>query len=306
MEEQRGLKVLVAFDGSELSLEAVKYAASMMPSKNTEVVLFYVETKMPQSFWKFEHDMDFRYKSSNLQGCIAEQHKRINAAMEKAREILFEAGFSETAVKTKIQAKNLGIVNDIFRESHEGYDAVIMGRKGESKIKDMLLGSVPTKLLKKIQGIPMIIVGGACQKNRILVAFDGSKEVMRAVRAMSGLIGASDCKVSFCHVSVPRGKDDSEEEKAWKEKERKRLAPLIETAKACLIDAGFSFNQICCEVISERSDLAGSIVKKANQEEFDAIVIGRRGLSVYKDFVSRRVGEKIFNQSENLTVWVFA
>lgn len=303
--EREALKILIAFDGSDLSIEAVKYVSALMPSEQTEVVLFYVETKMSDSFWKFEQDMDFRFKATNIRACITEQHKRINASVEKACRILEEAGFPSNAVKKKIQAKNLGIVNDIVRESREGYDAVVLGRTGESKLKDMLLGSVPTKLLKKIQGIPMIIVGGAARQPRIMVAFDGSKEVMRAVRSMSGLIGASDCKVSFCHVTQPQSMFSKEDASEWKQSERRRLEPLISKAKECLIDAGFSFNQICCELIDDHQELAASIVQKANKERYDTIVIGRRGLSVYKEFVSRRVGEKIFQQAEHLTVWVF-
>lgn len=296
--DKQGLKVLVAFDGSDLALEAVKYVSTMLPSQSTEIVLFHVETKISNSFWKVEHDMDFRFKSDNLRACIAQQHKRINSSMEKAHQILIEAGFDPDSIKKKIQAKNLGIVNDIFRESHEGYHAVVLGRKGDSKIKDMLVGSVPNKLLKKIQGIPMIIVGGALKQDRILVSFDGSKEVMRAVKSMSALIGASDCKISFCHVSrgfpTPPQRDE----------ERKKIEPMISKAKECLVDAGFSFNQVCFEMIDARYDLSDSIIEKANRDGYDTIVIGRRGLSVYQEFISRRVGNKIFQQAKDLTVWI--
>lgn len=299
------LKILVAFDGSELSLDAVKYIAQLMPTTHTEVVLFYVETKMYDGLWKSQQDMDFRFKGTNLRACITEQHKRINAAMEKALRFLVEAGFPEQAVTKKIQAKNLGVVSDIVRESHEGYSAVVMGRTGESKLKDMLVGSVPARLLKRIQGIPMIIVGGAQRENRIMVAFDGSKEVMRAVKSMSALIGASDCKVSFCHVQRPQRRLSKEEFVQWKDNELKALEPKISKAKECLIDAGFSFNQICCELIDETEDLPASIIKKANEENFGTIVIGRRGLNIFQEFVTKRVGGKIFEQAEYLAVWVF-
>ncbi len=296
--ESQGLNILVAFDGSDLALEAVKYVATLMPAQSTRVVLFYIETKMSNSFWKVEHDMDFRFKAGNIRSCIAQQHKRINSSMETAHQILVEAGFDPDAVTKKIQAKNLGIVNDLFRESHEGYHAVVIGRKGESKIKDMLVGSVPNKLLKKIQGIPLIIVGGALKQNRILVSFDGSKEIMRAVKSMSALIGASDCKISFCLVS--RGKGTPVE----KEEVRKKIEPMINKAKECLVDSGYSFNQVSFEMIDAPQDLSNSIVEKANQGSYDTIVIGRRGLSIYQEFISRRVGNKIFQQAQHLTVWV--
>lgn len=302
--EKKGLKILVAFDGSDLALEAVKYVAQLMPVDQTEVVLLYIETLMPDGFTKFDQNMDFRIKANDLRACITEQHKRLNSAMEKAVGTLRSAGFAEDAIIKKTHAKKLGIVNDIVRESQHDYDAIVLGRTGDSKLKDILLGSVPTRLLKKVQGIPIIIVGGTTRQNRLMVAFDGSKEVMRAVKSMSTLIGASDCKVSICHVFKPQGMFSKEDAAQWKENERKRIEPKISKAKECLINSGFSFNQLCCEVIDENEDLSTSIVKKANAENFSTIVIGRRGLSIYEEFVTKRVGEKIFQQAEQLTVWV--
>jgi hypothetical protein len=226
--------------------------------------------------------------------------------MDKACSILMEVGHAKDTIHKKVQPKKFGVVNDVVRESREGYHAVVLGRRGESKIKDMLLGSVPMRLLKKIQGIPMIIVGGTTQSNNIVVAFDGSKEVMRAVQSMTYLVGASDCRVSFCHILRGKGKVDKEGV-PWKESERKRLEPNISKAKQWLFDAGFSFNQVCCELInSESYDLSTKIVEKANKENYPTIVIGRRGLNVYQEFVSRRVGENIYHQAEHLTVWVFS
>ncbi|MBT8339451.1 MAG: universal stress protein, partial [Desulfatitalea sp.] len=107
-----------------------------------------------------------------------------------------------------------------------------------------------------------------------------------------------------CNVAQPQGRF-AKDDKQWKEKQRKHLEPLIGKAKQWLFDAGFSFNQMCCMLMDETQDLSATIVQKANAGNYDSIVIGRRGLSVYKEFVSRRVGEKIFKQAEHLTVWVF-
>jgi nucleotide-binding universal stress UspA family protein len=134
------------------------------------VVLFNVETKVPDSFWETDMDMSYQYKTPNIRAFLMQQKKAFNQTMKKAHQVLRDAGFPESAIVTKIQDKKIGIARDIIRESQEGYDALVVGRTGTSKLKDILLGSIPTKLLGKIKGIPLIVVGGASKQNKILVA----------------------------------------------------------------------------------------------------------------------------------------
>jgi len=301
---KKSIRILLAFDGSELAQNAVKYLVGYMPAKQTEIVLFHVQTEVPESFWNMEKEMNFRFKTSDIRACITSQHRRINKSMEKARNILLDAGFSGDSIIKKIQIKKMGIARDIAKESQNGYDALVVGRSGESKIKDILVGSVPTKLLGKIQRIPLIVVGGIPQKNKILVAFDGSREVMRGVKHLSYLIGSSDCKMSLCHVLRSQSIFQKGDEKQWQESERKRMEPLINESKECLIDAGFPFNQVCCEVIRNKISRASGIIEKAVEENYGTIVIGRRGLTIVKEFFLGRVGKKIFQLAGDVTVWV--
>lgn len=303
--EKESLRVLLAFDGSDLALEAVRYVATIMPARQTDVVLFYVETDLSQSFWQAEKQLDFRFRSTDLRAQMATSHLRINTALEKAQTILFEAGFPQEAVIKKIQDKNRSVVNDIIRESQEGYDAIVLGRTGSSKIKDVLLGTVPAKLLTKVQSIPVIIVDGQSYRScRMLVAFDGSKEVMRAVQSMSFLIGAADCKVCLCHVMAPQSPSSKEDEAHYREKQIQMMEPLINKSKQCLFDAGLAFNQISCELVTEGSSRSSSILKKAKDENYGTVVIGRRGLTFLEELFFGRVGEKIYQQAKDLTVWV--
>ena len=276
---------------------------SCLPARR-RVVLFYVKTDVPRSFWQMEKELDFSFQSTNLRSQMASQHKRINTAMEQARTTLLEAGFPDEAIERKIQDKNLGVVNDIFREAHVGYDAVVLGRTGGNRLKDMLLGPVPAKLVKKIQGVPILIVDGDLHRNRVLVAFDGSREVMRAVQSLSFLVGASDCKVCLCHVLKPQSSSSEMDEPHWQETQIKQMEPLLSKSKQSLFDAGFAFNQITCEMVKEGSSRASSILKKAKDEKYGTVVIGRRGLTALKDLFFGRVGEKIYQQAKDITVWV--
>lgn len=302
--EKKTVNILMAFDGSALALEAVRYVAEIMPADQTRVVLFYVKTDVQRSFWQMEKEMDFRYQAVNLRSQMATQHQHINTAFEKARSILLAAGFAKEFIQKKIQVKNLGVVNDIIREAQTGYDAIALGRTSGGKLKEMLLGAMTAKLIKKIQGMPVIIVDGTTHKNRVLVAFDGSREVMRAIQSLSFLMGAPDCKVCLCHVLKPLPDSEEMDELHWQEVQVKQMEPLVSKSKQALFDAGFAFNQISCEMVKQGSSRASSILKKAKEERYGTVVIGRRGLNVLGDIFFGRVGEKIFQQAKDITVWV--
>ena len=287
-----------------MAQNAVKYVAEYFPERQTEVVLLFIQTEVPESFRNMERQMDFRYKSSDILACVTSQHRKLNECMGTAHKILMDAGFQESNITKKIQIKKLGIVRDIIKETQSGYDALVVGRTGESRLKDILVGSTPSKLLGKIKGIPLIVVGGEPVKKKVLVAFDGSKEVMRGVQHFSYLMGASNCKISLCHVVRSQSIFQKGDEEQWQEFEQKRMEPLINESKQCLVNAGFPFNQICCEVIRNKVSRASGVVERANEGNFGTIIIGRRGLTIVKEFFLGRVGKKIFQLAGDLTVWV--
>ncbi|MBU3950692.1 MAG: universal stress protein, partial [Proteobacteria bacterium] len=193
------IKILLAYDGSHLALDAVQYIGEVFPSDRTQVVIFYVETKIPRSFWKMERELDFRFKTPEIRASMAARKKTVNLAMEKAERRLRSAGFPSDAIQSKVHIKNQGVVQDIIEESHNGYDALVIGRQGHSKTKDFFVDSLPIKLLGKISTIPLIVVGKKPSHRNILVAFDGTREIMKAVKSMSALIKTKDCKLLLCH-----------------------------------------------------------------------------------------------------------
>lgn len=296
MTEQQKSKILLAYDGSDLSLDAVQYIGRLFPSDRTEIVIFYVETQIPRSFWHMEKELDFRYQTPEIRASMAARKKEINLAMEKATKILLAAGFPLASVRTKIYGKNQGIVQDIVEESHQGYDALVIGRKGHSRIKDFLVDSVPVKLLGKIKNIPLIVVGKKSSHKNILVAFDGTREIMKAVKQMSSLINISDCKLLFAHSQSRPG--------LFQKEERKDPSEMFDLSVDYFLDAGFSSDQVSFEVVADGKTPTECILNKARSGDFDTIVTGRRGLNKYKNLISSRVGNKIFRSADDFVVWV--
>ena len=51
------------------------------------------------------------------------------------------------SVTVEIQNRKRGFARDIAREAERDYDGVLVGRKGMSNVKDLVLGSTATKLI---------------------------------------------------------------------------------------------------------------------------------------------------------------
>ena len=294
--ENKKFRVLLAYDGSDLALNAARYVAAAFPLDQTEVVLFYVDSKIPRSFWEMEKEQNFKFTAPDIRASMAAQVKLINQCMDRASTILVTQGLPSDALTVKIHAKNQGIVRDLVKEYRRNYDAVVVGRRGYSKIKDILVGSVPEKLLGKIRGIPLIVVGGIPSYKKILVAFDGTREILNAIKRLGQLINPSECKILLCHAV----KSDT----ALDKEEHNKLESLFKESVDYLKSIGFNKEQVVCEVVTEGNSPTYGIMHRASQGAYGTIVVGRRGLSFMNKFFQGRVGDKIFQLAGNLTVWV--
>ncbi len=296
MTEPRKIKLLLAYDGSNLAVDSVQYVGQVFPSDRTHVVIFYVETKIPRSFWCMEKELDFRFKTPEIRASMAQRKKTIKMAMEKAKNLLLESGFPEDAIETRVHIKKQCIVNDIIEESYQGYDAIVMGRKGSSRLKDLLINSLPVKLLGKIKNIPLIVVGKKPDHKNILIAYDGTLAITKAVKSLSNLLRTQDCKLLLCYAQ--------HNSRLLPTPKQKKSSEMFTLSVDYLLEAGFSKNQVAFEIMEGEKNPTQCILNKARYGGYGTIVIGRRGLSTLKRFFMMRVGNSIFRNAAGHVVWV--
>ncbi|MGA2403365.1 MAG: universal stress protein, partial [Syntrophobacteraceae bacterium] len=194
-------KILVANDGSEHSLDTVRYVSSILDQRRFEVVLFHVLTKVPESFIDLEKKTPaYRYRIVSVEAWEQQQEKAIREFMEKAKAILLEAGFPDEAITLKIDDRKIGIARDIAAESQNGYKALVVGRRGLSDFKDFMLGSVASHILG-IVSIPVWIVGGKHRPIKVLACLDSSEGAMLGLSHLSDVLGASkNCDITLFHA----------------------------------------------------------------------------------------------------------
>ncbi len=290
-------KMLLAVDGSENSLEIVRYVARIPTFQGMELVLFNVHSKIPEAYWDLETNSSAAWRMSEARAWDKERQKAIEAYMEKAERMLRRAGFSEESVTVKIQNRKRGFARDIAREAQGAYDGILVGRKGMSNLKDILLGSIATKLIDKVSFAPILVVGKTPKTGSVLLALDGSENAMRAVAYAGEMLGKSDSEARFIHVI----RNDHPE---YVNQRKGEMDRVFDEAKSLLTEAGFDASRITGKIITDARSRAAAIIQEAREGGYGTIVVGRRGLSKVKDFLMGCVSNKLINFAKNQAVWV--
>jgi nucleotide-binding universal stress UspA family protein len=302
-------KILLAVDGSEDALCAVRYVSKLAPFHNMKIVLFNVFSSIPESYRDLAKDPLFAQSAREVEAWEMQKRKVIQEYMDKAQQILLRSGVPQDAVTINIHNRKKGIARDIIQEAKEGYSCVVVGRKGMSIYKEIVVGSVATKIIEKLSFLPVLMIGRIPLDEKILLPLDSSENAMRALEYVATTLGGFDFNITLLHVI--RGVRYFQAEipelflsKVQIEAAEKEISSVFDKAKRCLTDAGFRLDQITTKVITDAYSRAEAIVKEARDGDYGTIVLGRRGLSRVEEFFMGRVSKKVIQTIRNRAVWV--
>lgn len=308
---KRKHKVLIALDGSTQSFNALEYIGWLLSSELCALTLLHILPDAPEAFNDLDVSVTLRSKIVNVGLWNVQIKDAAEKMMAKASKMLRKAGFPDDTVDIQIRKRKVGIARDIVAESQEGYAAVVVGRTGLSKIKDILMGSIANKLVHRIHQIPVVVVDGKPSPEHVLIGFDGSESAWKAVDCVCALMPNPSREVKLCHVirSVNLQKDlqdiyDRTQEESWIKRHHKQIRSAFTEADKKLKKSGIAFDRIQHEIVENKISRAVAITKSAREGGFGTIVVGRRGLTVVEAFLMGRVSQKVLAMSKKTAVWV--
>lgn len=152
-------KILIAFDDSENAMRAVTYVAESF-SPDNQITLLHIIADTAALCQMNSPELTSYFISQQSTFCALEDKKAelVKAAMEKAKNLLFKAGFDEKDIICKIESKKHGVARDIVNEAHQAYDLIVLGRRGISGIQEFFFGSVSHKVLNAAKDISVLII----------------------------------------------------------------------------------------------------------------------------------------------------
>ena len=139
-------KILVLVDGSDRSINTVRYVAQNDSFHSMRIVLFHIFSAFPECYWDLENDLRSKKVVNQAIAWEISQKKIIENYMIQAKQLLLKSGIPEESIKIKVQNRQTGIARDIIHEAKNGYTAVVARRRGVGALRGMVLGSVATKL----------------------------------------------------------------------------------------------------------------------------------------------------------------
>ena len=131
------MKILVATDGSKNALRAVKYAAKLVDALKASSVITLISV---------HDDVALRHAERFVgKKAVADYLRDLSETdLAESRKALDKAGVSHDMI---IRTGNIGA--EIAAAAQEGkFDLIVMGSKGRSALKDLLMGSVAQRVME--------------------------------------------------------------------------------------------------------------------------------------------------------------
>jgi nucleotide-binding universal stress UspA family protein len=98
-------------------------------------------------------------KKRSLMGKVQAEVTSMETVFDRATQLLTTAGLKPEDISTKFKVKENGVAQDIISELEQGdYDIVVIGRRGLSKLKGFLLGSVSSTVVCRVKCATIWIV----------------------------------------------------------------------------------------------------------------------------------------------------
>ena len=133
-------KILVAVDGSQASMDAAEYAIEIAKKDNAQLVALTVSNisfSASIGFPKPPNELREVKEKNELE--TKEWFNRINKSAEQ----------NKVHLKTELIEREMSIEAEIVEYAeHEGVDLIIIGTKGKSGFKKLVLGSVASGVVK--------------------------------------------------------------------------------------------------------------------------------------------------------------
>jgi len=304
-------KILIAVDGSIHSRKAIEYTVKMESIiKDVRYILLNIQPKISE-FLVEDARMDSKARSA-LKDVIGKNQENSLALLNEAKASMTKLGIEENKIETVTQPVVMGTAKAILDYSKQALcDAIVVGRKGMSRIAESFIGSVSNGVLEHTSVTPVWAVGGDMASSKIMIAVDGSESALNAVDHVAFVLGGNpEIEITLLHVA-PRLRDyctiDFEEEgdplrEIIAQGDKRCIDTFYTHAEQRFKEAGLKENQLDIKQVKSTINIGKTIVTEAQKGNYGTVVVGRRGAN--NSFFMGSVSRYVLTNASDCAVWL--
>lgn len=285
--------LLVTIGDNPAALYGVKFLNSFFQNKHDlRCTLLYVGPNPRAQL----DELEVLRRMKEIRKREAHIRKKGEAALEKAEKLLVGQGFSPESIKAGIHLKLRGTVGDIIHEGIKGgYEAVVLGRRGQLRLAELLDDRVTKSMVVRKIPVPVWICRMQGEKRKkVLLCVDGSGPSLRASgHAGRMLENEPGHDIRLFHVWDPSRQDRAEAENH------------INTAADALKEQGIAEDRVSSEIVTG-TDCAGLIMRAADNGRFAVVAVGSTGAGrgLIRRMIMGSVSLKLQKDLANAALWV--
>ncbi|MDZ7760399.1 MAG: universal stress protein [Desulfovermiculus sp.] len=189
--------ILLTISDDPGKLYGVKFVNEFFKNKDTvRFTLFFIAPRTGR-------DVEFELDQHVEETC--------DLALETARQRLIRGGFGEENILCKIKKQSMSKVKDIIHEANRGlYDALVLGRRGISRLEELINDSVSMRALEQERKSPIWICREPDPGRRnVLLCVDGSEPSLHIADHIGFMLKNEDSHaITLFHVSSQGSKGE--------------------------------------------------------------------------------------------------
>jgi nucleotide-binding universal stress UspA family protein/CBS domain-containing protein len=303
---------LLPVDGSESSKRAVRFGGCLASALSDRVKTITLLRVLTGGYLKRRLDNMAKVR---VKGEIIETH-----LFETYREEHISQNIMPMLEETEKELKKFGVKasidhrivdgapsEQILQVAEEGgYSTIIMGRRGVSTAREILLGSVTASLLHKAIHQSVYVIGAkseilkadVCPIPRILIALDGSANSFAAAREASIMVkyyGSAVAEVVLLHVVNLA---------SYTKRDYTRKSPdeIINQAQKIFVNSGMNESRISS--ITEYGSPGEVILNTIEEKQSNLVIMGRRGRSAFQELFMGSISRQVVQRCGDATVGI--
>ena len=304
-------RILIAVDGSIYSRKAIEYTVKMESViKDLKYFLINIQPKISE-FLVDDAKIDPKARAA-LKKVVSKNQTNAMKILDESKAIMTKLGVDEKQIETSTQPVVRGTAKGILDYGKQSLcDAIVLGRRGISRLAEAFTGSVTNSVLEHTSTTPVWAIGGDIKSSKIMVAIDGSESALGALDHVIFMVGENpEIQITLLHVT-PRLRDyctiefdDKKDnlEEIIAQGDKRCVESFYNHAQQKFEEAGLKKNQIEINQVSSTLNIGKTIVDEAKKGNFGTIAVGRRGAN--NSFFMGSVSRHVLTNALDCAVWL--